>query len=85
MVSNIEFFGTLARDTFVSERVGQSDAGQTVSPAKTVSGQSVTGQIATLAKVPPSKCLWPTCHSGQIVIQPENSNPVIDKEDTYTF
>ena len=55
MVFNIEFLGTLARDTFVSKRIGQSDAVQTVSSAK-----------VSLAKVSQVKLsLWPKLLSGQ--------------------
>ena len=89
----------LARDTLVRERVGQTDNGQTVSPAKLslakVSLQPKhlwpkchrpnchSSQSFFLAKVSQPKCLWPKCHSGQIVIQPENSNPIIVKEEAW--
>ena len=43
----------------------QSDTGQSVS-SQSVSGYS--GQRVILAKVSKPRCLWPKCHSGQIVI-----------------
>ena len=49
------------------------------------SGLEVPPSLLLVAKVPPRMevlLLWPKCHSGQSVIQPENQ--IIDPIDIYT-